>query len=186
MPKWADNKKLNVIQFFGGPGVGKSTTAADLYSFMKKRGYKVELIHEVAKDLVWDKRPDMFYEQDWIAAEQHRLQRRLVDHDINYCVIDSSILLGLFYAADDYPPEFNAFCRAVYDSYTNINVMLKRNPLIPYVQEGRNQTEQEAIIIDGQVQQYFNDKNINHLQIVSGTDTTIEQIVQYTLANRYQ
>jgi nicotinamide riboside kinase len=139
MSRWADNKRLKVIQLFGGPGIGKSTTAADLYSAMKKKGLKVELVHEIAKDLVWDKRHNMFYEQDWIMAQQHQLQHRLVAHDNDYCVIDSSILLGLFYAADDYPPEFKAWCRTVYDSYTNLNIMLKRNPQFPYVQEGRNE-----------------------------------------------
>ena len=51
-PSYADNKKLTVVNFFGGPGCGKSTTAAFLFGHMKVSDYKVELIHEVAKDFV--------------------------------------------------------------------------------------------------------------------------------------
>jgi signal recognition particle GTPase len=33
---WSENKNLTVINFFGGPGTGKSTTAAELFALMKK------------------------------------------------------------------------------------------------------------------------------------------------------
>ena len=40
---------MKVINFFGGPGVGKSTAACDLFVAMKKAGYKVEYVDEYAK-----------------------------------------------------------------------------------------------------------------------------------------
>lgn len=39
-----------VINIFGAPGAGKSTTAAALFALMKLEGYKVELATEHAKD----------------------------------------------------------------------------------------------------------------------------------------
>lgn len=38
---------------FGSPGSGKSTTAAGLFYKLKTSDYNVELVTEVAKDLVW-------------------------------------------------------------------------------------------------------------------------------------
>lgn len=165
---YATNKKLTVIQFFGGPGVGKSTTAAELFALMKKRGYKVEFVHEYAKELVWENRQALFTEQDWIFAHQHRSIRRLVDHDIDYAIVDSSILLGLFYAPTTFPKSFLAYVREVFDSYDNINIFLNRNSEIPYVQVGRNQTEAEALELDARIRRYFVEESIDKYEIEAG------------------
>ena len=46
---------MKVINLWGGPGCGKSTTAAGLFSIMKMRGHKVELVTEYAKELTYDR-----------------------------------------------------------------------------------------------------------------------------------
>ena len=38
---WHDNKKLTVVNMFGGPGIGKSTTAAELFALLKKDARKI-------------------------------------------------------------------------------------------------------------------------------------------------
>lgn len=55
------------VNIFGGPGVGKSTTAADLFVAMKKAGYNVELVTEVAKDFVWEDRSTTLTIQPYIT-----------------------------------------------------------------------------------------------------------------------
>lgn len=173
-PSYADNKKLIVVNFFGGPGCGKSTTAAYLFGDMKCNNYKVELIHEVAKDFVWEEWSHIFGEQDWIFAHQHRLTRRLIGHDIDYAVVDSSILLSLFYMPDDFPQSFRPFVRDVFDSYNNINIFLDRNPNLPYVQAGRNEDEQQAILIDQRIRQYFKETNTPHYNVLAGKTAAME------------
>ena len=149
------NKKLTVINFFGGAGVGKSTIAAELFAKMKKNNYKVELIHEVAKDLVWEEAFHIFGEQDYIFALQHRLTRRLTRHDIDYAIVDSSILLSLFYMPWDFPITFKPFVEEVFESYDNINIILDRNLAIPYIQAGRNESEEQAKAVDEQISRFF-------------------------------
>lgn len=149
------NKKLTVINFFGGAGIGKSTTAAELFARMKKNNYKVELIHEVAKDFVWEEANHIFGEQDYIFALQHRLIRRLTRHDIDYAIVDSSILLSLFYMPWDFPMSFRSFVEDAFESYDNINIILDRNSTFPYVQEGRNESEAQAKAVDEEVSRYF-------------------------------
>ena len=41
--------KTTIVNFFGGPGIAKSTDSAALYAEMKRSGYDVELVREVAK-----------------------------------------------------------------------------------------------------------------------------------------
>lgn len=177
-----DNKKLTVVNFFGGPGIGKSTTAAELFARMKKKNYPVELIHEAAKDFKWEDWDHIFGEQDYIFAHQHRLIRRLTRHDIDYAVVDSSILLSLFYMPDDFPQSFRPFVRDVFDSYDNINIMLDRNPNLPYIQTGRNESEQQAIEIDEKVRQYFMDAGIPHHRIVAG-DGAVEECMDLIVSH---
>jgi AAA domain len=177
---WADNKKLTVVNFFGGPGTGKSTTAAELFALMKKKHYRVEMIREIAKDHVWERRDNIFREQDYIFAHQHRLQRRLVGHDIDYVVLDSALLLGLFYAPDDFPPSFRTFVKDVVDSYNNINIYLQRSDSIPYVEAGRNQTFEQARMVDMQVYQYLCENCQFHV-VDAGTNAALSafDIIQH-------
>lgn len=179
---YADNKNLAVVNFFGGPGVGKSTLAAELFAKMKKKNFNVELIHEAAKEFVWEEWSHIFGEQDYIFAHQHRLIRRLTRHNIDYAVVDSSILLSLFYMPDDFPQSFRPFVRDVFDSYDNINILLDRNPDLPYIQTGRNESEQQAIEIDEKVRQYFMDAGIPHHRITAG-DRAVEECMDLVISH---
>lgn len=180
MARWADNKKLTVISFMGGPGIGKSTVAADVFSLMKRNKFKVEFLREIAKDHVWERRDNIFREQDYIFAKQHRLQRRLVGHDIDYAVTDSSLLLGLFYTPDDMPPSFKTFVRDVYDSYNNMNIYLERNPEIEYVRAGRNQDIEDAIKLDNEVLEYLTKENIPFHRVLSG-ENAAQQVLDLVM-----
>lgn len=171
LPDYTENKKLTVIQFFGGPCTGKSTSAAELYAIMKKQGYKVELIHEIAKDITWDQNFALLTEQDLILAMQNHLQRRLVGK-VDYVIADTSMLLGLFYVSEHFPASYATFLTEIWQSYTNINILLDRNPDFPYQQEGRNQNEQQAIALDLKVKQYFSDNVIEQWTMTAG-DTVV-------------
>ena len=46
--------ETKIINLFGGPGCGKSTTASGIFYELKKRGYECELSPEFAKDKVWE------------------------------------------------------------------------------------------------------------------------------------
>lgn len=154
MKPYSENKKLKVIEMIAGPGAGKSSAALLLAGHMKARGYKVEYVREVAKDLIHDGHtrsprdpslPDhsMFTEQDWILATQNNLYRRMLAHDIEYLVTDTSLLLGLIYKEDWYPESFKDYLMDVYQSYTNITFYVERGN-IPYVQDGRNEDSEQA------------------------------------------
>jgi thymidylate kinase len=141
-----DNKDLTVINLYGGPGSGKSTTAAGTFHLMKMKLYDVELVTEFAKDLVYQKRTHMFTEQDYISAKQHHRLRRLVQYGVKYCITDSPLLFAHLYAPHDYFPSFLPFINEVFNSYTNINIFIRR--VKQYTQKGRVENEEEAKEID--------------------------------------
>ena len=92
-----ENLPLNVINLFGGPGCGKSTTAAGLFHLMKLNEMNVELVTEYAKDLTWEERfGTLANDQLYVfAKQQKRLQ--VLKNKVRYVVTDSPLILGLSY-----------------------------------------------------------------------------------------
>lgn len=181
---YTDHNQLTIINMFGGPGSGKSTTAAGLFHEMKKRHFKVELIPEWIKgEGVWENRHALFGDQDYIFAHQHRTQRRLIGHDIEYAITDSPILLSLFYMPPDFPQSFRPFVRDVFNSYDNLNIFIDRNPELPYTQAGRNEDLEQAITVDKNIRTYFDDQGIDCCHVLAG-DTAVIQALSAVLSHQ--
>ena len=140
---------LKVINLFGGPGCGKSTSAAGLFYLMKQHYYNVELVTEFAKQLEWDKRHNILStEQIYVFAKQLRKQHML-KNQAEYIITDSPLLFSLVYATKDYPPEFRDIVMHFWNEYENYNFFVKRTK--EYVPIGRSQTKEEAIEVDSKV-----------------------------------
>ena len=54
---------MKVINFYGGAAIGKSTIAADMYSKLKRMGYRTELVGEFAKWLWYQNATDIVEER---------------------------------------------------------------------------------------------------------------------------
>jgi len=143
-----EQRNLKVINIFGGPGTGKSTTAAFLFHDMKCSGANVELVTEYAKDMVWEGRMNVMSDQLYMAAKQNRKLERLVDQGLEMAITDSPLILGALYQSPDYYSLFEPFLVEVFNSYKNYNIYLQRSTV--YNPLGRNQTLEEATEIDEQ------------------------------------
>lgn len=144
-----------VINMFPGPGVGKSTTAAGLFFFMKCAGMKVELVTEFPKELEYEGRHEEMKNQLLILGEQERRQRRLIGK-VDYVVTDSPLILGPSYATEltDILAVTLA-ARSMFEKYDNINIWLNR--VKPYQQYGRRQTEEQARQKDSEIREALHD-----------------------------
>lgn len=176
-----ENLPLNVINLFGGPGSGKSTTAAGLFHLMKLNEMNVELVTEYAKDLTWEERygtldNDQLYV---FAKQQKRLQ--ILKNKVNYVVTDSPLILSLIYRHWNYLPyNFEPLVFEVWDGFINKNYLIKRTK--KYVQIGRSQTEDEAKSVDEQVEQFLTTKSIVH-EVLDGDSTTPQKIYEDILVD---
>lgn len=172
---------MKVISLFGGPGVGKSTTAAGLFYEMKKQQLQVELVTEYAKDVVWERRQNLFDDQLYIFAKQQRRIARLKGHGIDWVITDSPIPIGLIYAnLKEYGPSFPNLVMEVFNQYTNYNFLLSRN--WKYNPIGRNQkNEEEATVFDRKVESLLNAWQVEFEHITAGeiaVDYIINNIVK--------
>jgi len=148
------------IQLFGGPGTGKSTTAAGVFYEMKTQGKKVELLQEFAKELTFSCDDTRLNDQILVFAEQHHRLKR-VENQVDYLIHDSPFVMGVVYAKDDiFKKEFNELIVKTYNSYNNINIFLERSDYHEYQKYGRKQTLEEAIKIDNEIKQMLIDNNI--------------------------
>ena len=64
------NKHMIVVNFFAGPGTGKSTHAAMLFAKLKTMNINSELIQEYAKDKTWIRDSKTLEVQPYIAGKQ--------------------------------------------------------------------------------------------------------------------
>lgn len=137
-----------IINFFAGPGAGKSTLAAGLFYEMKMRGKNVELVTEFAKDLVWEERHKTIMNQPYIFGKQYNRIMRLIDK-VDYIITDSPLLMLCLYASENCPASFINSVIDISETFDNINYFVER--VKPYEHIGRIQTFEEAKIIDGRI-----------------------------------
>jgi ABC-type oligopeptide transport system ATPase subunit len=137
---------MKVINIAGGPGCGKSTTAAGLFNIMKLQGFRVELVTEVAKDLTWDEAYKVRSNQlRTFALQDHSLRRLKGKRD--YVITDSPLWLSLLYCdKEEFPEWFSSLVWSVFGEYDNLNFFLRRTK--PYSTEGRTENEEEARLVD--------------------------------------
>ena len=149
-----------VINLFGGPGCGKSTTAALLFGQMKLLGLHVELVREYVKHWAWSDRKVKQSDQLYLLGKQSSYESTLYGK-VDYIVTDSPILLAGVYqeyrskGKDKYVGEAaKAFLReAEKENVTHLNFFLKR--VGPFDTRGRWESEKEAKEIDNLVQGYL-------------------------------
>lgn len=131
------------INLIGAPGTGKSTIASELFAKMKWPGYDVELVSEYAKELVWEQRNETFKNELYLFAKQHHRMFRL-NGKVKYIITYHPLILSIFYN-QKYGNGSKTFRQLVLEEtnkFQNINVFLNRTK--PYVQNGRNQSEEES------------------------------------------
>ena len=144
---------MKTINFFAGPGTGKSTTSAGVFYDMKQAGYKVELVQEHAKDLVYEENWKCLQDQLLVTANQNHRNFRLYGK-VDYAIHDSPVLLGVIYSKyiGALGEAYENFVVELFKSQDSINIFLERDlDDHPYQEYGRNQNLQEAQEIDAQI-----------------------------------
>lgn len=166
-------KNTLVINLFGGAGVGKSTLMAEIFTKLKVKGYDCEMVTEFAKDLVWEKRDETFKDELYIFAKQnHRLFR--VSGKVDVIVTDRPLLLTNAYNQHD--KELCDLCLKTFNQYNNLNFLLERRTV--YQENGRLQSEEEAIQIDKTIQSILDNNDINYFIVANNNIETFMDIIE--------
>ena len=180
-----------IINFFGGPGIGKSTQSSGLFTEMKKHHMDVELTFEFPKIVAWEENFSAIKDQFYITANQHRNISRLYGK-VDYIIVDSPIILGLVYKEryndiPEYPATFydetyDNFILSLFKKYNSINIFLNRNDET-YDQNGRFQDLIESKQIDEEIKQKLISNNIDFIEFNVNQETSLD-IFNYITKNK--
>lgn len=134
-----------ILNLFGSPGTGKSTTRAGIFYHLKQAGVNCEEVTEFAKKLTWHGRGSSLACQPYVFGKQlHELE--MLEGKVDVVITDSPLLLSRFfgekYCGDRYASSFYDFILDQFNQMDNRNYFLKRTKV--YNPAGRNQTEEES------------------------------------------
>ena len=140
-------KRPLVVNLFAGPGSGKSTGSAFLFAYLKLMKVNVELVTEFAKELAWEGDKEfMANNQVYITGQQIRRMNRLIGK-VDVIITDSPIELGALYTDSSLLKDLCYSEGRKWERRLDFFV----NRVKPYNPSGRNQTLEEALILDEKI-----------------------------------
>jgi len=167
-----------VVNLFGGPGVGKSTLAAQVYGELSKLGHSVELVSEYAKDCIWSDCQGLLQDQLLVAANQNHRTFRL-EGKVDIVVTDSPSLMGIVYRRmwNDmgYSVTLDQLIWEIHRKYPRLNFVLPR--CHEFKAQGRVHDEQQSVRIDQMIVDALElEHTINLLPDEDWVDTVIQYV----------
>jgi nicotinamide riboside kinase len=140
------------IVLMGGPCVGKSTLAAELYTELKKLHFPVENVDEFIKPLAWNKTVFKGHDSLWLAANQIKLEESVMLNG-GVAISTSTPLVTACYAyarSEDWLADIILQLQQPYEEmYPALNFFLVRD--VPYRQEGRYEDATAATLVDARM-----------------------------------
>jgi len=162
------------VNFFAGPGTGKSTVAAAVFSELKFLDLEVELVTEYAKRKVWEEAYKVFECQMYVCAKQ-MYSMFVVSKHVDVIVTDSPLVLSMVYNNDE-DGLLDKILLKEHEKYDNINIFLNRTK--KYNPKGRMQTEEEAKEKDRLTKDILLKTRIPFVELVSSKEN-IPKIVDH-------
>jgi hypothetical protein len=169
------------INIYGGPGLGKTTIAAFLFSELKIRHYSIEFVSEYIKDWAWIKRIPTSWDQWYIFGKQLHKEDVIARNGM-YTVTDSPLWMQIAYMqrnGDVFSSEVISACKKFDLLYPkNLNILLKRT--VKYDTDGRYENYEQALEMDTRINAVLIDNNIVYQEF---DPTKKEKILDYVVSN---
>lgn len=165
-----------VINLFAGPGSGKSTTCAGVFSKLKLTGVNCEMALEYAKDKVWENSLDVLDDQIYVFGKQlHRLNR--LKNKVDVIITDSPILLSIIYnkEASNYLDDLVI---EQFHKFNNLNYYVVRDET--FNTKGRLQNHEESMEKDNEIKTLLNEHNISYTTVYkhNSVDTIVDDVMK--------
>ena len=159
-----------VINFFAGPGSGKSTTATAVFAMCKMHDINCEYVPEYAKDEAWQGTIATYYNPIFYLGEQHNRQFRLKDK-VDFMFCDSPLLQQAAYVEDRFYYET---CEKLFNDFDNVNYFVERKKI--FNPQGRKHNLKESEQIDRKIKETLFRNDVPYTTI-SGNFTGVNIVV---------
>lgn len=146
-------KMIRRVNFYGGPGCGKSTTSTFVFTSLKRENYNVEYIPEYVKKWTYYNRKPQGFDQIYLFGKQLQAEDLALRGGFDTIVSDSPIFLSAIYAQEYGTPgakQLKELALEVEQTYHSLNIFLVRGDK-KYNTSGRFQTAKEAEELDTKI-----------------------------------
>lgn len=172
-----------VVNLLAGPGAGKSTMAARIFSELKMKGVNCELVVEYAKELTYQESWKVLQNQIYVFAKQHKRMFSLAEK-VDVIITDSPFFLAHVYDSRKNQKLVDLIMQEN-DRFNNLYYFIERSH--EYKVDGRNESLQEALEIDQRIKKSLGKYNINYENLVSSIEScaqVTQEVVQKLQNNR--
>ena len=156
-------KNTIYVNLFGGPGTGKSTLCASIFSELKQKGVDCEMALEYVKDLVWEESFEKIKNQIYIFGKQQNRLFRL-NGKVDVVITDSPLLNSIVYYNGD-NPSFSNVVMHEFKKLNSMNYYISRS--FEYNENGRMQTLEEAKKVDDGYKLLLDSNHIEYAHLTS-------------------
>jgi hypothetical protein len=127
---------------------------------LKKKGINCEYITEYAKDKTWENSSTTLSNQIYIFGKQHH-KMFIVKDKVDVMICDSPLLFSIIYDNNKTKKgdHFYEFILEEFNKFNNLNFYIERTT--QYNPTGRNQTENQALIVDESIKSLLIYNNID-------------------------
>lgn len=158
-----------VVNLFAGPGSGKSTTCAGVFSKLKLAGVNCEMALEYVKDKIWENSLNVLDDQIYVFGKQlHRLN--CLKDKVDVIITDSPILLSIIYN-NEMSNYFDDFIVEQFRKFNNLNYYLVRDE--SFNQTGRVHNLEESVEKDNQIKIMLNKYDISYTTVYKNNSVDI-------------
>ena len=169
-----------VVNFFGGPGVGKTTAAAMLFVELKLRSADAELYDEQARQCILTGQVSALEIQPYLFGLQlYRLRTTARHTDI--VVMDSPLLLNPIYDKNQSTPLRDLVLEEFY-RFRNLNVVMERPRSGVHSMAGRVHDAAESRVLDERIRRFLDDSRIPY-RTMAGTREDIAHLADDVVAD---
>jgi len=165
-------KKTIFVNLFGGPGTGKSTLCAGIFSQLKIKGVDCEMALEYVKDLVWEESFEKIKNQVYIFGKQQNRLFRL-NGKVDVVITDSPLLNSIVYY-NGHNPHFSDVVMFEFKKLNSANYYINRS--FEYIENGRMQTLEAAQKVDRDYKVLLDTNTIPYTQLNAGIEN-LDRIV---------
>lgn len=173
-------KKSLIINLYGGPGSGKSTCAAYIFSQLKMHNINAELITEQQTKVEAYKQNIEFFENQFYidGCASYRIKQLFGNVDV--IITDSPFRMNYIYAMDHNKPKLAEAILEDLEQYKDCteNYFIKRPK--NFQKEGRVHNEEQAKEIDNRIKNMLNEQHINFIEI---ENTELDEVVKQLLGS---
>jgi hypothetical protein len=171
---------MKVINLFGAPSAGKSTTMLGLTYHMKLMGLSVENTPEFIKEMIYEgSKTELFGGQLYVLGEQNRRIARLNGKN-DFAITDCPLPLIGFYTPDDYAKGFKEFVQNLNNTYDNVNYFIDRKH--EFENEKRLHSEDQAIEIEKKLPKYLDSIGLKY-KIVESGENLVQDLIDDMIAS---